>query len=147
MDRLVTMDLSTWQGMRTRDPRRLILGSAQWGMSYGIANQSGPPSGAELVTMLEHARDAGVRGIDTARAYGQAESRIGETLRSVPSSHGWRVITKLAPDVHEDGLGIAETLERLATSLSDSRIALGQDNLGTVLLHRFAHRHACGGKL
>jgi aryl-alcohol dehydrogenase-like predicted oxidoreductase len=147
MDHMVAMDLSTWHGMRTRDPRRLTLGSAQWGASYGIANHSGPPSSDELETMLARARNAGVRGIDTARAYGDAESRIGETLRAVPSPEGWRVITKLAPDVHEPGLGIGETLERVATSLSDSRLALGQDTLPVVLLHRFAHRHACGGKL
>ena len=144
---MVTNDLSTWQGMRARDPRRLILGSAQWGMSYGIANRSGPPSGTDLETMLELARDAGVRGIDTARAYGDAEARIGQTLLNVRSCDGWRVVTKLAPDVHEDGLEIGETLERVATSLSQSRLALAQDTLPTVLLHRFAHRHACGGKL
>lgn len=147
MDRLVTMDLTTWQGMRARDPRRLTLGSAQWGMPYGIANHAGPPDAAELERMLTRARDAGVRAIDTARAYGEAEARIGGMLPAVPSAEGWRVITKLAADVHEQGLGIAETLERVATSLTESRIALGQDALPVVLLHRFAHRHACGGKL
>ena len=144
---MVTMDLTTWQGMRTRDPRRLTLGSAQWGMPYGIANGSGPPDDEALEAMLTRARDAGVRGIDTARAYGMSEARIGEMIRAIPSTDGWRVITKLAADVHQDGLGIGETLERVATSLTESRVALGQDALPVVLLHRFAHRHACGGKL
>ena len=144
---MVAMDLTTWQGMRTRDPRRLTLGSAQWGMPYGIANQSGPPNAEELEAMLVRARDAGVRSIDTVRAYGDAEKRIGETLLDVPANEGWRVITKLAPEVHQEGVGIADCLERVATSLTDSRIALGQDALAAVLLHRFAHRHASGGKL
>lgn len=147
MDFLVTMDLTTWQGMRARDPRRLTLGSAQWGMSYGIANRAGPPDDAALNAMLTRARDAGVRAIDTARAYGESETRIGQALGEVPPLESWRVITKLAPDVHENGLGIAECLERVSTSLSDSRVALGRDALPVVLLHRFAHRHACGGKL
>ena len=53
----------------------------------------------------------------------------------------------LAPDVHETGLGLANCLERVSTSLSESRVSLGQDTLPVVLLHRLAHRHACGGKL
>ena len=48
MDFLVNTDLTTWQGMRTRNPRRLTLGSAQWGMPYGIANREGPPDDARL---------------------------------------------------------------------------------------------------
>ncbi len=90
---------------------------------------------------------AGVRTIDTARAYGEAEARIGAALPAAPASEGWRVITKLAPDAHENGLGILECLERVAGSLAASREALGIDALPGVLLHRFAHRHACGGKL
>lgn len=144
---MVNTDLTTWQGMRTRNPRRLTLGSAQWGMPYGIANREGPPDDARLEAMLVRARDAGVRAIDTARAYGESEARIGAALRRLPSSEGWRVITKLAPDVHETGLGLADCLERVSTSLSDSRVALGEDTLPVVLLHRFAHRHACGGIL
>ncbi|MEM9175856.1 MAG: aldo/keto reductase [Myxococcota bacterium] len=147
MDFLVNMDLTTWQGMRARDPRRLALGSAQWGMPYGIANRQGKPEDAALDAMLARARAAGVRAIDTARAYGDSEARIGRALRDAPSSEGWRVITKLAPDVHAPGLGIADGLERVSTSLAQSRAALGQDVLPVVLLHRFAHRHACGGKL
>ena len=147
MDRVVALDLSTWQNRRTRDPRRLVLGSAQWGMPYGIANQSGPPEPRELEAMLVRARAAGVRSIDTARAYGDSEARVGELIRKLPSEPGWRVITKLAPDVHAADQGIAETLERVAASLAQSRAALGQQTLPVVLLHRFAHRHACGGKL
>ena len=141
------MDLSTWQSQRARDPRRLVLGSTQWGLVHGLDNRTGPPDAVELEAMLGRARDAGIRSIDTARAYGDSETRIGQTLRAVPSSEGWRLLTKLASDVHEKGLGIGETLERVATSLSESRLALGQDTLPVVLLQRFAHRHACGGKL
>lgn len=144
---MVAMDLSSWHGQRARDPRRLVLGSAQWGMPYGIANRVGPPDDASLEAMLMRARDAGVRSIDTARAYGESEVRVGAMLQTVPTPEGWRVVTKLAPDAHQAGLGIGETLERVAISLSESRVALRQDTLPVVLLHRFAHRHACGGKL
>jgi aryl-alcohol dehydrogenase-like predicted oxidoreductase len=138
------MDLSTWQGMRTRDPRRLTLGSAQWGMPYGIANQHGEPNASELEAMLARAKASGVCTIDTARAYGESEARIG---RAISSREGWRVITKLGSDVHREGLGIAETLEGVAKSLAASRRALATNALPVLVLHRFAHRHACGGRL
>ena len=141
---MVTMDLSTWQGMRTRDPRRLALGSAQWGMPYGLANRAGPPDDRELAAMLAGAHAAGLRTIDTARAYGESERRIGERLGE---ARDWRVVTKLAPDVHEPGLDIGSTLERTQQSLAASRAALGLDSLPALLLHRFAHRHASGGRL
>jgi aryl-alcohol dehydrogenase-like predicted oxidoreductase len=144
MDPVAVMDLSTWQGMRTRDPRRLALGSTQWGMPYGIANKHGEPDASELEAMLARARAAGVCTIDTARAYGESEARIG---RAISSGGGWRVITKLDSDVHREGLGIAETLESLSKSLEASRRALASDALPVLMLHRFAHRHACGGRL
>ncbi len=144
MDHVVAMDLSTWQGMRSRDPRRLTLGSAQWGMPYGIANQHGEPDEGELGAILERARRAGIASIDTARAYGESEARIGQ---AIDPAEGWRVITKLGPDVHREGLDIIETLGRVTASLEASRNALQLDTLQTVLLHRFAHRHACGGRL
>ena len=147
---MVRMDLSTWHDQRTRDPRRLTLGSAQWGMPYGIANQAGPPSADELVAMLERAQAAGISTIDTARAYGESEVSIGRALRGEAfqeAGQGFRIVTKLDPSVHTQGLDILETFDRVNASLGRSREALGLDVLPTVLLHRFAHRHACGGKL
>ena len=163
MDGLVAMDLSTWHGLRARDPRRLALGTAQWGMRYGIANRTGAPDAAERARMLARAAAAGIRTIDTARAYGHSEARVGAALaaaiggatRSGAATDaqvatprgGWCVVTKLAPDAHEPGLDIADTLARVAGSLAASRAALGRDALPVLLLHRFGHRHACGGKL
>lgn len=144
MDPMVTMDLSTWQGMRSRDPRRLTLGSANWGRPSGGTHRDGEPSVTELDALLARARAAGVRTIDTARAYGQSETRIGRATRA---EQGWRVITRLDPEVHHEGLDIAETLDRVCASLEVSRGALETDVLPVLMLPRFAHRHACGGRL
>lgn len=141
---MVAMDYSTWHGKRARDPRRLALGSAQWGMPYGIANRDGQPATGEVAAMLARAREAGLHTIDTARAYGDSEQLIGSLA---PPDQGWRVVTKLAPDVHRDGLGLGEVLEAVASSLAESRRALGREQLPVLLLHRFAHRHACGGRI
>lgn len=147
MDGVVVKDLATWQGLRARDPRRLALGTVQWGQPYGVANRTGVPDDAELAAMLARAAAAGVHTLDTARAYGQAERRIGAALAARPDGEAFRVVTKLAPDVHFPGLGMIDTLERVAASLASSRAALGRDDLPVLLLHRFAHRHAGGGKL
>jgi len=57
MDIAVAMDHSTWQETRMRDPRRLTLGSAQWGMPYGIANRHA--CGGRLWRTLLAEREAG----------------------------------------------------------------------------------------
>lgn len=141
---MVEMNFSTWHGLRSRDPRRLALGSAQWGMPYGIANASGPPNDAELRALIDAAETAGIRQIDTARAYGRAEERIGQADLA---EGDWRVLTKLAPKLQAEGEGVIEALDAMTQSLSESREALGMERLPAVLLHRFQHRHLCGGRV
>jgi aryl-alcohol dehydrogenase-like predicted oxidoreductase len=144
MDRVIAKDLPTWHDQQTRDPRRLTLGSAGWGPSAGVAQELGRPLHDELEALIALARETGIRSIDTARAWSESERAIGEALGDNPD---WRVLTRLAPDVHVDGLGLGEVLERVSSSLEASRRALGREALSGLLLHRFAHRHACGGRI
>jgi aryl-alcohol dehydrogenase-like predicted oxidoreductase len=72
---------------------KIGLGSAQFGLDYGISNRSGRVSSSELVRILAMARDAGVRVIDTAPAYGDAEERLGHSLGE---AHPFRIVTKLS---------------------------------------------------
>ncbi len=126
----------------TEDPHRghrLALGSAQWGLPYGIANRDGMPSPAAIEAIAATAADAGVDTIDTARAYGTAEAAIGAI------GGEWRVVTKLAPDVSGAHVDRAESRRRARRSLTASRKALGRDHLDAVLLHRDEHRRLSGG--
>ena len=75
---------------------RLGLGTAQWGMRYGIINRTGRPAGEQVGVMLACAREAGIHVLDTARAYGGAEDLIGELVGDDPY---WTVVTKLSPEV------------------------------------------------
>jgi aryl-alcohol dehydrogenase-like predicted oxidoreductase len=113
-------------------------------MPTGNADRRGKPRADELDAILARAKQVGVRSIDTARAYGECESRIG---RATAAEEGWRVITRLDPEVHHAGLGIADTLDRVSKSLEASRRALDTDILPVLMLHHFSHRHACGGRL
>ena len=56
----------------------LRLGTAQWGLDYGITNSSGRISDSDLVGIVRLATDYGIRLVDTAPAYGDAERRLGE---------------------------------------------------------------------
>ena len=56
---------------------RLGLGTAQFGLAYGIANARGKPSDAEVKAVLDAALASGIALLDTAPAYGDAERRLG----------------------------------------------------------------------
>jgi len=56
----------------------LVLGSAQFGMSYGISNSHGILSNKEIENILSLAQRANIHYIDTAISYGSAEDRLGQ---------------------------------------------------------------------
>ena len=122
---------------------QLVLGTAQIGMPYGIANKTGFPTEAKAVALIREAIDAGITTIDTARAYGLAEARIGQALRG---GHNVTVVTKLDPLDRIAADAPAEiAIAAAEVSLARSRAALQVDRLGVVLLHRANHRTAWGG--
>ena len=83
--RLIEIALSRASAVRVlasegRTNAALTLGTAQFGLDYGVANCTGRPDDNELRRILCVAIDAGVAQLDTARAYGDAERRIGRLL-------------------------------------------------------------------
>ena len=61
---------------------KIALGSVQWGLDYGISNKKGIPSEDELSRILSFADKSGIKLLDTASAYGDAETRIGNMPNS-----------------------------------------------------------------
>ncbi len=55
---------------------KLVLGTAQFGMDYGIANVGGKPLKKEVFRILDLAWEKGVRRFDTAPGYG-SEALLG----------------------------------------------------------------------
>lgn len=106
---------------------KLALGTAQFGLAYGIANRSGQVEGQAVREILALARRAGIDTLDTAIAYGESELALGRAGVS-----GWRVITKL-PEIPADS-GPVETW--VQAQAERSRLRLGIDVLDTVMLHR-----------
>lgn len=69
--------------------QKIGLGSAQWGLNYGISNIHGQAKSAEIAGILQLAQKYGIKTIDTAALYGQAEEVLGQE-----SLDGFDVITK-----------------------------------------------------
>ncbi len=117
----------------------LILGTAQIGGPYGIANRTGMPSRREASALFDRAWDLGIRWLDTARSYGVSEARIGEHRRSRPAGRHFRIATKLSatlvpPDGRATGIG-----RRLIHSWAATRAALGRHRLDILMVHRARH--------
>jgi len=106
---------------------RLALGTVQFGLPYGIANQTGQVRREDVATILGHAWAAGVDTLDTAIAYGDCEERLGEIGVSQ-----WQIISKL-PALPESCTDVAGWLEE---SVEGSLEWLRIPKLRGLLLHR-----------
>ncbi|MDB4325000.1 aldo/keto reductase [Flavobacteriaceae bacterium] len=77
---------------------KLILGTVQLGLNYGINNTKGKPSEQEAFAILETAYDNGIKTLDTAEAYGNSMQVIGNFHKKHPTKI-FNVITKLDAQV------------------------------------------------
>lgn len=73
---------------------KLILGTVQMGMNYGVNNHSGKISFSECCAILLEAYNSGIIVIDTAEAYGNAHEVIGDFHRLF-NKIKFKVITKI----------------------------------------------------
>ena len=55
----------------------LILGTVQFGLNYGVNNDKGKPDVETVFKILSAAYQSGIRTLDTAEGYGNAEDIIG----------------------------------------------------------------------
>ena len=82
--------------MTAPEETRLALGTAQFGLPYGIANQAGQVSRTDVSAMLQRAASNGIDTLDTAIAYGESEAALGQA-----GTQGFKVVTKL-PVISDD---------------------------------------------
>jgi len=59
---------------------KIILGTAQFGLNYGINNERGKIPESEIIEILSLAYNNDITFLDTAEAYGDAQKRIGKVL-------------------------------------------------------------------
>ena len=121
---------------------KLGIGTAQFGLDYGISNTSGQTSLKEVRSILKVATENGVDVLDTASFYGDSESVIGKCL---PEQNRFRIITRTpclkknrysADDGNIIKKAFCESLERLRLS-----------SVAGLLIHHADNVLAEGGEL
>jgi hypothetical protein len=105
---------------------KLALGTVQFGVTYGIANQSGQVSFPEAKHILEQASKAKIDLLDTAISYGDSEAVLGMLGVS-----RFNVVSKL-PSVPDSSADIDSWVEK---QVEGSLKRLGCSSLYGLLLH------------
>ena len=91
---------------------KLALGSAQFGMKYGINNPGGKIPEKEVNNILEFAYKSGINTIDTAYSYGDSERVIGNIISE--EKLDFKIVSKF-PSSNENLTDIFnKTLSRLS---------------------------------
>lgn len=120
---------------------QICLGTAQFGLPYGITNSAGQVVEQEVRALLASAALAGVSWLDTAQAYGEAESVLG---RNLPPSHNFKFISKL-PAQRKSVFTPQDYLE-WDQAFELSCVRLGVSHLDAFLLHSASDLRKPGGK-
>lgn len=102
---------------------KLVLGTVQFGLEYGI-NSQGRPSEQAVGQILKYASDNGIEILDTSAGYGNSEKVLGAV---VPMSGGkFKIISKYPENPHSVKVALTETLDKL-----------GVETIYGYLLHHF----------
>ena len=119
----------------------LCLGTAQFGLSYGITNAEGQVSELEVGKILSSASRIGINMLDTAQAYGNAQSVVG---RNFPPNHSFKVVTKLSSQPQKSFS--VRDIDRWEKDLLAWFEQLGIKSLDALLLHSSADLRKSGAE-
>lgn len=115
---------------------KIALGTAQFGLKYGISNQSGQVRPSEVSKILAEASVNGVQTLDTAIAYGNSEKVLGAN-----DLQAFQVVSKL-PEMPT----VSSIEQWVAESIDGSLARLSIKQLYGVLLHRPQQLLHAGGR-
>jgi aryl-alcohol dehydrogenase-like predicted oxidoreductase len=102
---------------------KLALGTVQFGLDYGVSNQLGQVSKAEINEILALANQASIKTLDCAAAYGDSEQTIGQS----PQSKYFDIVTKIPH--------LQSTETSLVPYFQQSLKSLNRTTIDTLLLH------------
>lgn len=109
---------------------KLGLGTVQFGLDYGVTNLRGRVSPDEAARIVGDAIAAGIRVFDTAAAYGDSETILGQVLRHPEA----RIVTKL-PALDGESIDAA-AIDGLHRVFEQSLKRLQRPSVDALLLHR-----------
>ena len=105
---------------------KIAIGTANFGMQYGVANSQGKLSKNSVAEILGLAKSLGVTCLDTANAYGESQNALGEF-----GVRDWRVVSKISSiprDCEDVRSFVRAEIDLILTSLNLSEF-------DTVLVH------------
>ena len=111
----------------------LCLGTAQFGLDYGLTNRTGKIEPTNVEEILKFALDNKIKLLDTAQAYGEAEKIIGKNL--VKNNH-FKVISKINTEMNDENN--TKFIEILENNLKSSLKKLSSKTLYGLLIHDVA---------
>ena len=99
---------------------KLILGTVQFGLKYGINNSIGKLKKDEVLSLMKFAYNSGIRILDTAEAYGNAHQLIGD-FHNKNDNLKFKIITKFPHKIKLSLIGtkIIEYLDLLHVKTLD----------------------------
>ncbi|MCW3111119.1 MAG: uncharacterized protein JWQ09_5625 [Segetibacter sp.] len=104
---------------------KLILGTVQLGIPYGINNSTGQPGVSQAMEILDFAKLVGITTLDTAKAYGNAIEIIGAYHKK--SGSRFKIINKFHAEK-----------ENLEKEIRKELNVLGSDHFEAYLFHSFS---------
>lgn len=117
----------TWKGESVSG---IVLGTAQLGMHYGIANAGGQPDERLACEIVRTALGCGVKCFDTAQAYGNGEIVLGSALKYCNGKSDIKIVSKLSPDLQPtDSKAVRQSIETSCRNL-------GVEQLWCLMLHQ-----------
>ena len=110
--------------MTLRPVTRFALGTAQFGMNYGVSNAAGQVPLLEVKAILKAAAAAGLDLLDTAAAYGDAETVV--SCAAAELGRPFAIVSKTPPGAETDAV--------VAAAHRSAELA-GNQHLDTILVH------------
>lgn len=121
---------------------KIGLGTAQFGLDYGVSNQDGQTAPDEVARILEVAVQNRIRVIDTAALYGSSEEMLGCIL---PFDHCFRLVTKTIR--FNADLICQSDADRMEFSFTESLTKLNCSSVYGLMIHNADDLLAQGGEL
>jgi aryl-alcohol dehydrogenase-like predicted oxidoreductase len=122
----------------------IVLGTAQFGLNYGVSNKVGKTKNTEVKRILEYAFNNGIKTLDTAAYYGDSERVIGSCICKDFGNNDWSIITKTP--VFKCERIESRQINELLKSFKLSQQRIGQNKLYGLLIHSCDNLFLPGGE-
>jgi aryl-alcohol dehydrogenase-like predicted oxidoreductase len=120
---------------------KIAIGTAQFGMDYGLSNQYGKSEKNEVSKILQYANQKGINVIDTSPSYGDSELVLGKVI----NDYEFSMVTKTP--IFSDSTISNFHSKKLNKSFYKSLSSLGTGNIYGLLIHSCDDLLKPGGEL